>query len=100
MAASSYVTDHGRESYLPRGLTTLVVPLFEWFGGLGLFCARVARALSPPFEFAELIRQMDSIGAMSLPLVALAGGAIGVVLSLQTRDSLARFGATSMLPAV
>ena len=33
-------------------------------------------------------------------LVALAGSAIGVVLSLQTRDSLTRFGAKSLLPAV
>lgn len=37
---------------------------------------------------------------MSLPLVALAGAATGVVLSLQTRDSLTRFGAKSLLPAV
>jgi phospholipid/cholesterol/gamma-HCH transport system permease protein len=43
---------------------------------------------------------MDSIGSMSLPLVALAGAATGVVLSLETRDSLTRFGANSMLPAV
>jgi ABC-type transporter Mla maintaining outer membrane lipid asymmetry permease subunit MlaE len=48
----------------------------------------------------ELIRQMDAVGSKSLPLVALAGAAAGVVLSLQTRDTLARFGAKSMLPAV
>ncbi len=35
-----------------------------------------------------------------LPLVALAGAATGVVLSLQTHDSLTRFGAKSMLPTV
>jgi len=33
-------------------------------------------------------------------LVALAGAATGVVLSLQTRDSLVRFGAKAFLPAV
>src|SRR4051812_11484370 len=37
---------------------------------------------------------------MSLPLVALAGAATGVVLSLETRDSLVRFGAKSFLPAL
>src|SRR5207249_11596239 len=47
-----------------------------------------------------LVRQCDSIGSKSLPLVALAGGATGVVLSLQIRDSLTRFGAKSLLPAV
>src|ERR1700692_913200 len=43
---------------------------------------------------------MAAIGAKPLPLVALAGAATGVVLSLQTRDSLARFGGKSLLPAV
>jgi phospholipid/cholesterol/gamma-HCH transport system permease protein len=78
-----------------------VTGLFEWFGELALFSARVARAaVTRPFEWRELVRQMDSIGSMSLPLVALAGAATGVVLSLETRDSLTRFGAKSMLPAV
>src|SRR6185295_9481144 len=45
-----------------------------------------------------LLRQMDEVGAKSLPLVALAGAAIGVVLSLHLRDSMAQFGAKSMLP--
>ena len=78
-----------------------LVRFFEWFGELGIFCARVARSVfTRPFEFRELVRQMDSIGAKSLPLVALAGAAIGVVLSLQTRASLAQFGAKSMLPSI
>src|SRR5713226_8510382 len=71
------------------------------FGELGLFCARLFRAaLAPPHEWRELIRQCDEIGSKSLGLVALAGAATGVVLSLETRDSLIRFGAKSMLPAV
>src|SRR5580700_5157423 len=73
----------------------------EWVGDLGLFCWRVAQAIfSRPFEGAEFLRQLDAIGAKSLPLVALAGAATGVVLALQTRDSLTRFGAKAMLPAV
>ena len=82
----------------PKNLFTLV---FEWFGELGFFCARLFRAaLVPPYEFGELLRQCDEIGSKSLPLVALAGAATGVVLSLQTRDSLIRFGAKSFLPSV
>jgi|SRR5579862_2065833 len=82
-------------------IKALVISFFEWFGELGIFCGRLARAaVTRPFEGGELIRQMDAIGAKSLPLVALAGAATGVVLSLQTRDSLARFGAKSLLPAV
>jgi phospholipid/cholesterol/gamma-HCH transport system permease protein len=80
---------------------SLLVQFFEWFGELGVFCWRLVRsAVSPPYEIRELIRQFDAIGAMSLPLVALAGAATGVVLSLEISDSLARFGAKSLLPEV
>jgi phospholipid/cholesterol/gamma-HCH transport system permease protein len=79
----------------------LFISLFEWFGELGMFCSRVFRAaVAPPYEFAELLRQCDEIGSKSLPLVALAGAATGVVLSLETRDSLVRFGGKAFLPAV
>src|SRR5437879_1689265 len=77
-----------------------VVAFFEWFGELGDFCLRLVRAaVTSPYEGRELLRQMDEIGTKSLPLVALAGGAIGEVLSLLTRDSLIRFGAKALLPA-
>src|ERR1700693_6242623 len=78
-----------------------VISFFEWFGDLGIFCSRRASSLfARPFEFREFVRQLDAIGSKSLPLVALAGAATGVVLSLQTRETLTRFGAKSMLPAV
>ena len=74
--------------------------VLEWFGDLGIFFWQVVRAaVTPPFEFRELFRQLDEIGSKSLPLVALAGGATGVVLSLEARYSLTRFGAKSLLPA-
>jgi phospholipid/cholesterol/gamma-HCH transport system permease protein len=77
-----------------------IAEFFEWFGDLGMFFWRVVRAgVTPPFEFRELFRQLDEIGSKSLPLVALAGAATGVVLSLESRYSLNRFGATSLLPA-
>jgi phospholipid/cholesterol/gamma-HCH transport system permease protein len=77
-----------------------ITEFLEWFGDLGMFFWQVLRAaVTPPFEFRELFRQLDEIGSKSLPLVALAGAAVGVVLSLQTRYSLTRFGAKSLLPA-
>jgi phospholipid/cholesterol/gamma-HCH transport system permease protein len=80
---------------------TWLSDFFSWFGQLGMFCASVARvALVPPFEGREFLRQLDAIGSKSLPLVSLAGGATGVVLAMQARDSLARFGAKSMLPSL
>jgi phospholipid/cholesterol/gamma-HCH transport system permease protein len=78
----------------------VITEFLEWFGDLGIFFWRVVRAgVTPPFEFRELFRQLDEVGSKSLPLVALAGAAIGVVLSMETRYSLTRFGAKSLLPA-
>jgi phospholipid/cholesterol/gamma-HCH transport system permease protein len=88
------------KSHMP-GTRTLLVPFFEWFGDLGIFCGRLAKAaFVPPFEGQEFIRQLDEIGTKSLPLVALAGAATGVVLSLELQSSLTLFGAKSLLPAV
>jgi len=72
-----------------------------WSGSGNSDSTRLLKAaLTPPYEWRELLRQCDAVGAQSLPLVALAGAATGVVLSLQTRDSLVRFGAKSYLPAI
>jgi phospholipid/cholesterol/gamma-HCH transport system permease protein len=68
---------------------------------LGIFCARlIVPFFVPAYEVREFTRQFDELGAKSLPLAALAGAATGVVLSLSTRDSLIRFGAKSLLPAI
>ena len=97
---SGALADNRLKSHVSIAAKSLI-SFFEWFGELGFFCARLFRAaLVPPYEFGELLRQCDEIGSKSLPLVALAGAATGVVLSLQTRDSLIRFGAKSFLPAV
>jgi phospholipid/cholesterol/gamma-HCH transport system permease protein len=72
----------------------------EWFGELGMFVWKVMRAtVRRPFEGRELLRQLDEVGSKSLPMVALAGAAIGAVLALESRQSLVRFGAKAMLPA-
>ena len=70
----------------------MLAGFFDWFGHIGIFCARLVRAaVKPPYEWRELLRQCDAIGSLSLPLVALAGAATGVVLSMETRDSLSRW---------
>src|ERR1700689_514742 len=84
-----------------RPALDFVTSVFEWFGDFGVFCARVAKAIfTLPFEGQEFWRQLDATGSKSLPMAALAGAATGVVLSLQTRDSLTRFGAKSVLPSL
>jgi phospholipid/cholesterol/gamma-HCH transport system permease protein len=77
-----------------------ILAMLEWFGEFGIFIWQVLRAaVTPPFQFAEFVRQLDDIGARSIPLVALAGSAIGVVLALEARYSLVRFGAKALLPS-
>jgi phospholipid/cholesterol/gamma-HCH transport system permease protein len=74
--------------------------VLEWFGELGMFSWRVLRTtIRRPFEGLELIRQLDEVGSKSLPMVAMAGAAIGAVLALESRHSLVQFGAKSMLRA-
>src|SRR5205085_4047499 len=97
---SGALADNRLKSHASIAAKSLIA-FFEWFGEIGMFLWRLLRAATvPPYEFTELARQCDAIGSKSLPLVALAGAAIGVVLSLETRDSLTRFGAKAFLPAV
>ncbi len=85
----------------PPHAKALLVSFFEWFGELGIFFGRLVRgAFAPPYEGREFVRQLDAVGSLSLPLVAIAGAATGVVLSLEARDSLIRFGAKGLLPAL
>jgi phospholipid/cholesterol/gamma-HCH transport system permease protein len=64
------------------------------------FAARViVEAFRPPYEFRETTRQLFELGCRSVPLIAAAGFAVGVVLSMHTRASLARFGAEALIPA-
>ncbi|MBI4467829.1 MAG: ABC transporter permease [Acidobacteria bacterium] len=79
----------------------MVTTFLEWVGELGVFTWKLAKAaIRPPYEFRELLRQMDEIGSKSLPLVGLAGASAGIVLSFHTRDTLTRFGAKSVLPVL
>lgn len=71
-----------------------------WIGTLVLFGLRAIRdAFRPPFEVAEVVRQIYEVGWRSLPLIAAAGLAVGAVLSMHTRASLERFGAEALIPA-
>ena len=78
----------------------LLLALFAWVGDVALFGARALyTTLFPPYEVKETWRQVFEIGWRSLPLVALSGFSVGIVLSMHTRASLERFGAEAMIPA-
>ena len=67
------------------------------FGFSGQFFARFWRR---PFEAKELFNQMDEVGSKSLVLTGVVGFSIGIVLAMQSRGTLARFGAESFLPSM
>jgi phospholipid/cholesterol/gamma-HCH transport system permease protein len=81
-------------------MTGLFLSLLVTAGDAALFAGRAIReSLRPPFEFRETLRQLFELGCKSVPLIAVSGFAIGVVLSMHTRASLARFGAEALIPA-
>ncbi|HWY38279.1 MAG TPA: ABC transporter permease [Bacteroidia bacterium] len=74
---------------------------FEEVALLTLFSFRFLKeAVKPPYEFKELVKQAYAIGYRSFPLVAITGFIMGLVLTIQSRPTLAEFGAESWLPAM
>ena len=75
--------------------------IFTDAGSVTIFAARFFRELfKPPFEIKELIRQCYIIGYKSLLFVGITGFIMGLVLILQSRPTLAEFGAESWLPGM
>jgi phospholipid/cholesterol/gamma-HCH transport system permease protein len=69
-------------------------------GDFARFSGRALRdAWAPPYELREVVRHLFEMGLRSAPLIAVSGFAVGIVLSMHTRASLARFGAEALIPA-
>ncbi len=79
----------------------VVEAFFSDAGLLSLFNVRVFKTvLQPPYEIREFLKQSYLIGNKSLALVGITGFIIGLVLTIQSRPTLAQFGAESWLPAM
>ena len=77
------------------------VGFLERAGGLFAFIGEFFnRFWRRPFEFKEMLKQMDEVGSRSLLLTGVVGFSIGLVLAMQSRGTLARFGAESFLPSM
>ena len=75
--------------------------IFTEAGNVTLFSVRFFKELFRfPFELKEFFKQCYYIGYKSLPLVGITGFIMGLVLTLQSRPTLAEFGAESWLPGM
>jgi ABC-type transporter Mla maintaining outer membrane lipid asymmetry permease subunit MlaE len=73
----------------------------ETIGKVSLFAWQVLYdVFRPPFEAAQIARQIAQAGSDSLPLVIASGFALGTVMTLHTRSTLVTFGAGAMIPTV
>ena len=62
-----------------------------------ILCGQTLRAiLTPPYYVQDILTQMDTIGAGSLPIILLCGFFIGAVMVLQTGSQFVRFGQSSL----
>lgn len=67
-------------------------------GGAGVFVVTVVQGSLPTRDFlAEWIREVYKVGARSLPIIAVGGAFVGLVLTLQGYRTLSTFGATGQL---
>lgn len=72
--------------------------------GAGAYSTLVGRGFAQtfrrPFEWRELIKQLERVGVNSLPVVAVTALFTGMVLALQTYDGFRRFQAEGYVPAL
>jgi len=81
--------------------TANVREFFGETGNLAEFTGRFfSTGIKPRFELKELFNQCYLIGYKSLPLIALTGFIMGLVLTMQLRPSLVTYGVESQLPVM
>jgi len=82
-------------------LASYLKSIFKDAGNATLFTLRFFKEIiRPPYEIKEFLRQCYSVGYKSLPLVSITGLIMGLVLTIQSRPTLAEFGAESWLPGM
>ncbi len=82
-------------------MTTYIKNKLDDAGNITLFISRFFKEVfTPPYEFKEFLKQSYKLGYKSIPLVAITGFIMGLVLTLQSRPTLASFGAESWLPSM
>lgn len=82
-------------------MTTYIKKFFEEIGDFSLFLGQFFKEIIKfPFQINEFFRQCYAIGNKSLPLVSITGFIMGLVLTIQSRPTMTKFGAESWLPSM
>jgi len=85
-------------------LAALFKPVYDILEGIGLLLTltfhTVAWIIRPPYRVSLLLAAMDFMGVQSVFIVSLTGIFSGMVLSLETVDSLSKFGAQGVVGSV
>lgn len=82
-------------------MRTAINKILEEIGEFSLFGSRFFKEISTsPFQINEFIRKCYAIGYKSLPLVTITGFIMGLVLTIQSRPTMTKFGAESWLPSM
>lgn len=82
-------------------MQTYIKNIFEDTGNISLFTSRFFKEIVKlPFPINEFFRQCYAIGYKSLPLVSITGFIMGLVLTIQSRPTMTKFGAESWLPSM
>ena len=82
-------------------MQTYIKKIFEQTGDFSIFTGRFFKEiLKFPFQINEFFRQCYAIGYKSFPLVVITGFIMGLVLTIQSRPTMTKFGAESWLPSM
>lgn len=85
------------EIFLPEKVRVFLAAIADAF----LFTLHtIKETFSRHFEFREFLNQCFQIGYKTLPLVSITGFIVGLVLTIQSRPALVKFGAVGMLPGM
>ena len=86
---------------MPTSNHLLKSPFLAETGAITQFAWRFFReGFRPRYEVREWLYQCYVVGFQSLPMVGITGFIMGVVLTLQSRPTMAKFGAESWIPTM
>jgi phospholipid/cholesterol/gamma-HCH transport system permease protein len=101
VSADDAVLGHEPQQRLVARITE---PVLDALDGVGSFLILTFRTLQwmvrPPYRLGQLILAMEFVGVQSIFIVALTGTFSGMVLALQTTNSLRQFGAEGVVGSV